>query len=330
MRVSSRGEPAYAGVLTTFDKVPYAPEPEDLEGADVAIVGAPMDDLVTYRPGTRFGPREIRIASDAGDFPQAWHMDLGIDPFQALEIVDHGDAAVRPGDSHASHKSIRELVSTVVGAGCIPVILGGDHSIAYPDISALMAHHEPGSVAVVQFDTHTDTATENWGVEWSHGTPFRHLVDDGVIPGERLVQVGLRGYWPFVEEFDWARGAGVRWHRMAEVTDRGIGAVVQDVLDETAEAQHLFLSVDVDVLDPAYAPGTGTPEPGGMTTRELLGAVGRLARERSVAGIEVVEVSPPYDQSGITAMAAHRVVLQTLSALALHRSGRDAKPEEDQ
>ena len=176
------------------------------------------------------------------------------------------------------------LVSTVVGAGCIPVILGGDHSIAYPDIGALMAHHEPGSVAVVQFDTHTDTATENWGVEWSHGTPFRHLVDDGVIPGERLVQVGLRGYWPFVEEFDWARGAGVRWHRMAEVTDRGIDAVMQDVLEETAEAQHLFLSVDVDVLDPAYAPGTGTPEPGGMTTRELLEAVGRLARQRSVAG----------------------------------------------
>jgi agmatinase len=329
MRVSSRGEPAYAGVLTTFDKVPYAPEAADLEGADVAIVGAPMDDLVTYRPGTRFGPREIRIASDAGDFPQAWHMNLGIDPFEALEIVDHGDAAVRPGDPHRSHKAIRELVSGVVGAGCIPVILGGDHSIAYPDISAVMSHHEAGSVAVVQFDTHTDTATENWGVPWSHGTPFRNLVDDGVLPGERLVQVGLRGYWPFVEEFDWARGAGVRWHRMAEVTDRGIGPVIEDVLDETAGAEHLFLSVDIDVLDPAYAPGTGTPEPGGMTTRELLGAVGRLARERSVAGIEVVEVSPPYDQSGITAMAAHRVVLETLSAIALNRSGRDAKPEED-
>jgi agmatinase len=330
MRVSSRGEPAYAGVLTTFDKVPYAPEAADLEGADVAIVGAPMDDLVTYRPGTRFGPREIRIASDAGDYPQAWHMDLGIDPFRALEIVDHGDAAVRPGDPHTSHKAIRDLVSTVVGAGCIPVILGGDHSIAYPDIAAVMSHHEAGSVAVVQFDTHTDTATENWGVEWSHGTPFRHLVDDGVIPGERLVQVGLRGYWPFVEEFDWARGAGVHWHRMAELTDRGIGPVVEDVLAETAAAAHLFLSVDIDVLDPAYAPGTGTPEPGGMTTRELLGAVGRLARERSVAGIEVVEVSPPYDQSGITAMAAHRVVLETLSAIALNRSGREAKPEEDQ
>jgi agmatinase len=330
MRISSRGEPAYAGVLSTFDKLPYAVEAADLKGADVAIVGAPMDDLVTYRPGTRFGPREIRLASDAGDFPQAWHMDLGIDPYSALEVVDHGDAVVHPGDPHASHKAIRELVSTVVAAGCIPVILGGDHSIAYPDISALMAHHDPGSVAVVQFDTHTDTATENWGVEWSHGTPFRNLVDDGVIPGERLVQVGLRGYWPFAEEFAWARDAGVRWHRMAEVTERGIGPVIEDVLAETAGAEHLFLSVDVDVLDPAYAPGTGTPEPGGMTTRELLLAVRTLARERRVAGVEVVEVSPPYDQSGITAMAAHRVVLETLSALALHRSGRDAKPEEDQ
>jgi agmatinase len=330
MRVNSRGEPAYAGVLSTFDKLPYAVEAADLEGADVAIVGAPMDDLVTYRPGTRFGPREIRLASDAGDFPQAWHMDLGVDPYSALEVVDHGDAVVRPGDPHASHKAIRELVASVVGAGCIPVILGGDHSIAYPDISALMGHHAPGSVAVVQFDTHTDTATENWGVEWSHGTPFRNLVDDGVIPGERLIQVGLRGYWPFAEEFAWARQAGVHWHRMAEVTERGIGPVIDDVLAQSADAEHLFLSVDVDVLDPAFAPGTGTPEPGGMTTRELLGAVRRLARERSVAGIEVVEVSPPYDQSGITAMAAHRVVLETLSALALRRSGRGAIPEEDQ
>ncbi|MEA2509295.1 MAG: agmatinase, partial [Actinomycetota bacterium] len=317
MRVNSRGEPAYAGVLSTFDKLPYAVEAADLEGADVAIVGAPMDDLVTYRPGTRFGPREIRLASDAGDFPQAWHMDLGIDPYSALEVVDHGDAVVRPGDPHGSHQAIRELVATVLAAGCIPVILGGDHSIAYPDISALMGHHPSGSVAVVQFDTHTDTATENWGVEWSHGTPFRNLVDDGVIPGERLIQVGLRGYWPFAEEFAWARDAGVHWHRMAEVTERGIGPVTDDVLAQTADAEHLFLSVDVDVLDPAFAPGTGTPEPGGMTTRELLGAVRRLARERSVAGVEVVEVSPPYDQSGITAMAAHRVVLETLSALAL-------------
>jgi agmatinase len=330
MRVTSRGEPAYAGVVDTFQKVPYAPDAGDLAGADVAIVGAPMDDLVTFRPGTRFGPREIRLASDAGDYPQAWHMDLGIDPFEELVIVDHGDAAVRPGDPYVSHKALRDLVGTVVDAGCIPVILGGDHSIAYPDISALASRHPSGSVAVVQFDTHTDTATENWGVEWSHGTPFRNLVDDGVLPGNCLIQVGLRGYWPFKEEFDWARGAGVRWHRMEEVTDRGIGFVIDRIVEQTADAEHLFLSVDVDVLDPAFAPGTGTPEPGGMTTRELLAAVRRLARERSVVGIEVVEVSPPYDQSGITAMAAHRVVLETLSAVALRRSGRKARPEEDQ
>jgi agmatinase len=328
--VTSRGEPGYAGVIDTFSKVAYAPEAADLQGADVAIVGAPMDDLVTFRPGTRFGPREIRLASDAGDYPQAWHMDLGIDPFEALSIVDHGDAAVRPGDPHASHKAIREIVSTVVDAGCMPVILGGDHSIAYPDISAVMKHHGSGSIAVVQFDTHTDTGTENWGVKWAHGTPFRNLVDDGVLPGGRLIQVGLRGYWPFAEEFEWARNAGVRWHRMQEVDDQGIGQVIERVLEETSDAEHLFLSVDVDVLDPAFAPGTGTPEPGGMTTRELLGAVRRLALERSLAGIEVVEVSPPYDQSGITAMAAHRVVLETLSALALQRSGRGARPEEDQ
>ena len=325
MRINRPDEPSYAGGLT-FQKVPLALEAADLAGADVAIVGAPMDDLVTYRPGTRFGPREIRIASDDGT-PELWNMELGVDPFAELSIVDHGDAVVKPGDAHASHRAIREAVARVVGAGAVPVILGGDHSIAYPDIATVAGRYEKGSLAVVQFDTHADTATELYGLKWSHGTPFRRLVDDGIILGERLIQVGLRGYWPFPEEFDWAREAGVRWYRMNEITERGIDAVIDDVLAATAGADHLFLSVDIDVLDPAYAPGTGTPEPGGMTSRELLRAIRRLTLERGFVGMDVVEVSPPYDHASITAMAAHRVVCEALSGLAAHRRGRDAHPE---
>jgi agmatinase len=327
MKVNRSWEPGYAGG-GTFQKVPLALDPAELRGADVAIVGAPMDDFVTYRPGARFGPAAIRTGYDAGGDPAAYHMDLGIDPFAALTIVDHGDAEVAPGDGHASHRAIAEIVSRVLEAGAVPVVLGGDHSIAHPDISAVASRYDEGDLAVVQFDTHTDTATENWGVERAHGTPFRHLVDDGVLPGDRLVQVGLRGYWPPPEEFEWARRAGVRWHRMEEVTERGVDAVTEEVIEETSDSRAVFLSVDVDVLDPAFAPGTGTPEPGGMTTRELFRSVRRLSLALDLAGMEVVEVSPPHDPAGITAMAAHRVVLEALSATALRRAGGSPKAED--
>jgi agmatinase len=323
VKVNRDSEPSFAG-LATFQKVPLALDEAALRGADVAIVGAPMDEYVTHRPGTRFGPRAIRSAIDGGGPPKAWHMDLGVDPFAELTIVDHGDAEVVPGDAAASHVAIRAAVDRVVAAGVVPVVLGGDHSIAYPDIAAVAGGLPPGSLAVVQFDTHTDTATENWGVARAHGTPFRHLVDEGILPGNRLVQVGLRGYWPNPEEWAWARSAGVRWHRMEEVVEHGIDAVVDDVLAAVEPAEHLFLSVDVDVLDPAFAPGTGTPEPGGMSTRELLRAIRRLTVARGLAGMEVVEVSPPYDHADVTAMAAHRVVLEALSGLAVHQRGAGA------
>jgi agmatinase len=326
MKINRDWEPGFAGGFT-FQKVELVLDPAELAGADVAILGAPMDDFTTYRPGTRFGPREIRNAYDAGGDPKAFHMDLGVDPFEALRIVDHGDAEVVPGDGLASHKAIHSSVETILSAGAIPVVLGGDHSIAYPNISAVAKQHGSGDLAVVQFDTHADTATSNWGVKYSHGTPFRHLVDEGFLRGDRLIQVGLRGYWPWREEWDWAHEVGVVWHRMDEINERGIGAVIDDVLAELADARALWLSVDVDALDPAYAPGTGTPEPGGMTTRELLTAVRRLVLEFGLSGMEVVEVAPPFDHAGITAMAAHRVVVEALSALVVYRSGDGPRPE---
>jgi agmatinase len=326
VKVSREWEPAYAGGAT-FQKLPLVLDPTELAGADVVILGAPMDDFVTYRPGARFGPAAIRAGYDAGGSPRMWHMDVGIDPFEELSIVDHGDAEVVPGDGGASHRAIRAAVGNVLDAAAVPVVLGGDHSIAYPNISAVAERFETDDLAVVQFDTHADTATENWGVERAHGTPFRHLVDDGVITGDRLIQIGLRGYWPFPEEFEWARRAGVRWHRMEEITENGIDAAVAAVDAEISDSSAFYLSVDIDVLDPAFAPGTGTAEPGGLSTRELLRAVRHLAAAHDLVGMEIVEVSPPYDHSGITAMAAHRVVLEALTGLALRRSGAPARPE---
>jgi agmatinase len=327
VKINRSWEPGYAGGAT-FMKVPLVLEPAELAGADVVIVGAPVDDFVTFRPGTRFGPRAIRTGYDAGGDPRMPHMDLGVDPFQSLTIVDHGDAEVVPGDGRAGHAAIRRMVDGVLDAGAIPIVLGGDHSISYPDISAVAARYPAGTLAVIQFDTHADTATENWGVKESHGTPFRRLVDEGSISGHRLVQIGLRGYWPGHDLFDWARANGVRWHRMEEIIDRGIDSVIDDVLEEVEGAEAVWLSVDIDVLDPAFAPGTGTPEPGGMSTRELLRSVRRLVIARGMAGMDVVEVSPPYDHAELTAMAANRVVLEALSALALHRKGGPPMPEE--
>jgi agmatinase len=328
VKVNRPWEPGFAGGATTFQKVPLVLDAAGLADADVVIVGAPMDDFTTYRPGTRFGPRAIRTGYDAGGDPKAYHMDLGVDPFEALAVVDYGDAEVVPGDGLASHRAIRASVEAVLAAGAIPIVLGGDHSIAYPDIAAAAALYGYGELAVVQFDTHADTGTENWGVKYAHGTPFRHLIDEGLLRGDRLIQIGLRGYWPWPEEFAWARKMGVKWHRMEEIIERGIDSVVDTMLTELGDASALWLSVDVDALDPAYAPGTGTPEPGGLTARELLRAVRRLVLERGLAGMEVVEVSPPYDAGGITATAAHRVVMEALSALAVHRSGGPAAPEE--
>ena len=325
MRANRPHEPAYAG-LNTFMKAPLVLDPEELAEFDVAILGAPMDEMVTNRPGARFGPRAIRTAFDGGS--RAYHMDLGIDPFDHLKVADHGDAAVVPADPEASHRAIRNSVAAIVGADAIPIILGGDHSISYPNIAAVAEHHGTDSLAVVHFDAHADTAAELSGVKWGHGSPFRNLVDGGLVRGDRLIQVGLRGYWPYSEEWEWMRSAGVRWHRLEQVVEAGVDAIVNSVNYEIDDADNVFFSVDVDVLDPAHAPGTGTPEPGGLTTRELLRAVRLLVLERGLVGMDVVEVSPPFDHAEVTATAAHRVVLEALSALAAHRTGGEPRPED--
>lgn len=320
-------EPIYAGAGVTFCKVPLALEPADLTGADVAIVGAPTDEAVSNRPGARFGPRAIRMADVGGGRPHQPNMDLGVDPFEVLTVVDYADAEVVPADKEASHAAIRTAVADIAAAGVVPIVLGGDHSIAHPDVGAVAAQLKPATLGLVHFDAHADNAPTVWGVRLSHGTPLRLLVEEGSLLGEHIVQVGLRGYWPDPEEFEWARQHGFRWHLMEEISQRGMDAVMDEVVREARSADHLFLSFDIDVCDPAFAPGTGTPEPGGMTAREALRAVRRLAHEVGLAGMEVVEVCPPYDHAEITAMLAHRLLLEALSGLALRKLGREPRPE---
>jgi agmatinase len=296
--------------------MPYTQDAAELAGADVAIVGAPFDDLVSDRAGARFGPRAIRAAS----CPPGAHLEAGIDAFAALRVVDFGDAPVVPADPAGSHGAIEETVAAVVAAGAVPVVLGGDHSIAEPDIRACSARH--GSVGLVHFDTHADTGTEVFGVERSHGTPMYRLVEAGHVDSRRYVQVGLRGYWPGPAEFAWQAERGITSFFMHDVRELGIREVVARTVALVGEGP-VFVSVDVDVLDPAFAPGTGTPEPGGMTPVELLWACRAVGAALDVVGAEVVEVIPTaVGSADVTALAAERIVREVLTGIALRRAGR--------
>ena len=305
-------KPDYAGLLT-YAGMPYTQDPAELVGVDVAVVGAPTDDLVSDRPGTRFGPRAIRAAS----CPPGPHLEAKVDAFEELRVVDFGDAAVVPADPVTTHAQIEHTVGQVVTAGALPVVLGGDHSITEPTVSAVAARHGP--VGLVHFDTHTDTGTEVFGVETSHGTPMYRLVRDGHVAGERYVQIGLRGYWPGEAELSWQREHEITSFFMHDVRDLGIRDVVERTVAQVG-AGPVFLTVDVDVLDPSIAPGTGTPEPGGMTSVDLLWACRELARRLELVGMDVVEVIPTaVGSADITALVADRVVREALTGLALRR-----------
>jgi len=313
-------DPAFVGI-PTFLKLPLISGADSLrtEAPDAVIVGAPFDMAVTNRPGARYGPRAIRAASNLGR--GIHHLELGVQPLRTLKVFDYGDASIIPSDIERSHEAIRAKVAEVAAIGAIPIVLGGDHSITLPSATAVADEVGRGKVGIVHFDAHADTAPDNWGVLLGHGTPMRRLIESGAVPGSAFVQVGLRGYWPPPDVIDWMREQRMRWHIMAEIEQRGFDAVLTDAIAEALDGpEAIYLSVDVDVLDPAYAPGTGTPEPGGLTSRELLGAVRRVVSQTRLVGMDVVEVAPIYDGPGqITAEVAHRVVLEALSALAAKR-----------
>jgi agmatinase len=299
-------------------------DPASLAGADVVIVGAPFDGGTSHRPGTRFGPQAIRMTDYLPHDGSRPSLALRTDGLRDLRVVDAGDVEMYSGDIGTALPALRAAVATVTRSGAIPVVLGGDHSIAFPDAAGVADVLGHGRVSMLHFDAHADTGDIEFGSLWGHGQPMRRLIESGALRGDRFLQIGLRGYWPPPETLDWMAAQRMRSYEMTEIGHRGLNACLTEAFGiATDECDGVFLSVDIDVCDPGHAPGTGTPEPGGLTARQLLDSVRRICLELPVVGIDVVEVSPPYDHADITAALANRVVLEALSAIARRR--RDAR-----
>jgi agmatinase len=312
------------GPDATFLGVPGA-DPEVLEEwntAGAAIIGAPFDGGTSHRSGCRFGPQAIRITDYLPHDGMRPSLALGVDPLVELGVVDLGDVEMPSGDTIKSLRLLEERVTSVAKAGVIPIILGGDHTIALPDVTGLAHHVGWGRVSVIHFDAHADTGDSQFGSLYGHGTPMRRLIESGACRGDRFLQIGLRGYWPEPETLSWMADQGMRSFEMSEIVSRGLDAVLDEAMTiAMTDCDAVFLSVDVDVVDPGSAPGTGTPEPGGLTSRQLLDAVRSIAMHTPLGGVDVVEVSPPYDHAEITAYLANRVVLEALGGIAWRRKG---------
>ena len=320
-RVSRYG--AQFGPDVTFLGVPPCDlgEPGSVADADVVVLGAPFDGGTSYRPGTRLGPAAMRQACYLPHDGSRPSLALRTDGLQDLRVLDAGDVEMPPGDVERALPALREAVRAVAAAGAVPVVLGGDHSIALPDVSGVADVLGHGRVSVVHFDAHADTGDVSFGSLYGHGQPMRRLLESGAVRGDRFLQIGLRGYWPGPETLAWMAAQGMRSYEMAEVVARGLDACLGEALALAQDdCDGVFLSVDVDVVDPGMAPGTGTPEPGGLTSRELLDAVRRVCLEVPVVGVDVVEVSPPHDHADVTAYLGNRVVLEALSAIARRRA----------
>jgi len=298
-------------------------DPDSYADADVVIIGAPFDGGTSHRPGTRFGPMAIRQACYLPHDGSRPSLALRVDALQDLKVYDAGDVEMFSGDIERSLKALESAVYAVAESGAIPVVLGGDHSIALPDATGVARKLGFGRVSLVHFDAHADTGDVEFGSLYGHGQPMRRLIESGAVRGDRFLQIGLRGYWPGAETLSWMAAQRMRSYEMTEIVVRGLDECLTEAFGiATDECDGVFLSVDVDVVDPGMAPGTGTPEPGGLTTRQLLDAVRRCCYELPVVGLDVVEVSPPYDHAEVTSYLGNRVVLEALSAIARRR--RDA------
>jgi agmatinase len=285
----------------------------DPAGVDAAVVGVPFDTATTFRSGPRFGPEAIRSASA---LLRPYNPALDVDVFEHLSVVDWGDVGVTPGNALRTTEQIAEHLAPLAGAGITTVVLGGDHSVALGELRAHAAAHGP--VALVLLDAHADTWDEYYGERYFHGTPFRRAVEEGLLRPERSLLAGMRGSLYAAGDVDEARGLGfevLSTEELRRLPPAEYGARVTERLGDAPA----YLSFDIDVIDPAFAPGTGTPEVGGLSSWEALAYVRALAGLRFV-GFDVVEVSPPYDTAGqTTALIAANVAHEFLSLAALAR-----------
>ena len=295
-------------------------DPVSFADADVVILGAPFDGGTSYRSGARFGPSAMRSTCYLPHDGSRPSLAMRVDALQDLVVRDAGDVMMFSGDVARSCADLEVAVTKVAAAGAIPLVLGGDHTITWPDVTGVARAHGWGRVSVIHFDAHADTADIEFGSLIGHGQPMRRLIDSGAARGDRFLQVGLRGYWPPPDILAWMAEQGMRSYEMTEIVARGLDACLTEAFTiATDECDGVFLSVDIDVCDPGHAPGTGTPEPGGLSARALLDAVRRICYELPVVGLDVVEVSPPFDHADITVLLGNRVVLEALSAIARRR-----------
>jgi agmatinase len=300
--------PRFSGVRT-FMRLPSV---QDLDNSDVAIVGAPFDTGATFRAGARFGPEGIRAVSH---LLRRYNPSLDVMIFDHLSVIDYGDVPVVPGYIEESYRRIAEGLEPIHRAGVVPIVLGGDHSIALPELRAAAAVHGP--LALVQFDSHPDTWDAYFGQKHTHGTPFRRAVEEGLLSPGRSIQVGMRG--SIYEAGDWedAREMGFDLVPTDAIRKLGIEETIARIRERVGDAR-VYVSFDVDFVDPAFAPGTGTPEIGGFTSREAQEFVRGLAG-LDLVGCDVVEVYPAYDPAQITALLAANVAHEFLSLVALRR-----------
>jgi len=288
--------------------------------ADVVILGAPFDGGTSNRAGARFGPQLIRQTDYLPHDGSRPSLALRVDGLRDLRVYDAGDVEMFSGDAARSVRDLQAAVYEVTRNGAIPLILGGDHTIAWPDAAGVAQHLGQGRISMIHFDAHADTGNIEFGSLIGHGQPMRRLIESGAVRGDRFLQIGLRGYWPPPDTLDWMAEQRMRSYEMTEIGERGLSTCLTEAFGiATDDCDGVFLSVDIDVCDPGHAPGTGTPEPGGLSARQLLDSVRRIGYELPVVGVDVVEVSPPYDHADITAFLANRVVLEVLSGIARRR-----------
>jgi agmatinase len=295
-------------------------EPDTYENADVVIVGAPFDGGTSWRAGARFGPQAIRMTDYNPHDGSRPSLALRVDGLADMRVVDAGDVEMYSGDAARSCADLEVVIEKIARTGAIPLVLGGDHTVTWPNVTGTARARGWGRVSVIHFDAHADTGDIEFGSLVGHGQPMRRLIESGAVRGDRFLQVGLRGYWPGPETLDWMAEQGMRSYEMTEIVHRGLNECLTEAFAIAMDdCDGVFLSVDIDVCDPGAAPGTGTPESGGLSARELLDAVRRIALELPVVGMDVVEVAPPYDHADITAMLGNRVVLEAISGIARRR-----------
>jgi agmatinase len=313
--------------IPTFFKQPVALNAEDLKAGkvDVAIMGAPLD-MGSGRRGTGYGPMAFRTSEAYlpwGNFAGISSESTMVNPLADLSVVDYGDAPVDFLSTEKTIVAVYDLVKEIAETGTKPFIVGGDHSLMYPNVAALAAVHGKGKIGVIHFDAHIDAEPGGAGHYLTHGSPVRMLIEEGHIKGKNFIQIGMRGWLINPEMLEWMRTHEVRYHFMAEIVKNGWESVMKQALKEALDGtDKLFISFDLDSLDPAFAPGTGTPEPGGITPREIFPILRALGIQNEIVGMDVVEINPLVDSSfQATALVGQRAMREVLGGMALRKKG---------